>query len=121
VDNEQQAKDLIAKIKAGAKFEDLAKQFSKDPGSGKNGGDLGWSDPSAYVPEFAKAAEALKPGQMTETPVKTQFGWHIIRLDGVRDQAPPPFDTVKPQLAQAAQKAQVQEFESALRAKAKIQ
>jgi len=121
VDNEQQAKDLIAKIKAGAKFEDLAKQFSKDPGSGKNGGDLDWSDPSAYVPEFAKAAETLKPGQMTETPVKTQFGWHIIRLDGVRDQAPPPFDTVKPQLAQAAQKAQVQEFESALRAKAKIQ
>ena len=80
VDNEAQAKDLIAKIKGGASFEDLAKQFSKDPGSGKNGGDLDWSSPQAYVPEFGAAAEKLKKGEMTDTPVKTQFGWHIIRL-----------------------------------------
>ena len=88
VDNEQQAKDLIAKIKAGASFEDLAKQYSKDPGSGKNGGDLDWSDPKAYVPEFAAAAEKLQKGQITDAPVHTQFGWHIIRVDDVR-QTPP--------------------------------
>ncbi|WP_024902987.1 peptidylprolyl isomerase [Robbsia andropogonis] len=124
VDNEQQAKDLIAKIKGGANFEDLAKQFSKDTGSAKNGGDLPWSPANAYVPEFAKAAEALKDGQVTDTPVHTQFGWHIIRLDGERDaQAPalPPFDSVKSQLAQQAQKQQIEDLESKLRGQAKIQ
>lgn len=124
VDNEQQAKDLIAKIKGGAGFEDLAKQYSKDPGSAKNGGDLPWSPADAYVPEFAKAAEALKQGQITDTPVHTQFGWHIIRLDGERAAtapALPPFESVKSQLAQEAQKQTVQDLESKLRGQAKIQ
>ena len=89
VDNEQQAKDLIAKIKGGASFEDMAKQYSKDPGSAKNGGDLDWSNPKAYVPEFAQAAENLKKGQMTDTPVHTQFGWHII-LRASKQQSRPP-------------------------------
>ena len=121
VDNEQQAKDLIAKIKGGAKFEDLAKQFSKDPGSGKNGGDLDWANPHTYVPEFAAAAEKLKKGQMTDTPVHTQFGWHIIRVDDVRDIAPPPLDQVKAQIVQQIQQEKLQAFEQSLRAKAKIQ
>jgi peptidyl-prolyl cis-trans isomerase C len=121
VDNEQQAKDLIVKIKAGAKFEDLAKQYSKDPGSAKNGGDLDWSNPSAYVPEFAQAAEKLKKGQMTDAPVHTQFGWHIIRLDDTRPLAPPPFDQVKQQIVQQIQQEKLQAFEQSLRAKAKIQ
>jgi peptidyl-prolyl cis-trans isomerase C len=121
VDNEQQAKDLIAKIKGGASFEDLAKQYSKDPGSAKNGGDLDWSDPKAYVPEFAQAAEHLQKGQMTDTPVHTQFGWHIIRLDDVRDVTPPPLDSVKPQIVQQLQQEKVQAFEEDLRKKAKIQ
>ncbi|MEI6002396.1 peptidylprolyl isomerase [Paraburkholderia bengalensis] len=121
VDNEQQAKDLIAKIKSGASFEDLAKQFSKDPGSGKNGGDLDWSDPKAYVPEFAAAAEKLQKGQMTDTPVHTQFGWHIIRVDDVRQTPPPPFEQVKAQIAQQMQQEKLQAFEEELRSKAKVQ
>ena len=121
VDNEQQAKDLIAKIKAGASFEDLAKQFSKDPGSGKNGGDLDWSDPKAYVPEFADAATHLQKGQMTDTPVHTQFGWHIIRVDDVRNITPPPLEQVRPQIVQQIQQEKLQAFEEGLRKNAKIQ
>lgn len=121
VDNEQQAKDLIAKIKGGANFEDLAKQFSKDPGSAKNGGDLDWADPKSFVPEFANAAQHLQKGQMTDTPVKTQFGWHIIRVDDIRPIAPPPFEQVKAQLAQQIVQQKLQAFEEKLRAQAKIQ
>lgn len=121
VDSEQQAKELIAKIKGGAKFEDLAKQYSKDPGSGKNGGDLDWSDPKAYVPEFAAAAQKLQKGQMTDEPVKTQFGWHIIRVDDIRDVAPPPFAQVKAQIAQQLVQQKLQTFEETLRQQAKIQ
>lgn len=121
VDNEQQAKDLIAKIKGGASFEDLAKQYSKDPGSGKNGGDLDWSDPKAYVPEFADAATHLQKGQMTDTPVHTQFGWHIIRVDDVRSITPPPLEQVRPQIVQQIQQEKLQAFEEGLRKNAKIQ
>ncbi|WP_144153620.1 peptidylprolyl isomerase [Paraburkholderia sp. BCC1885] len=121
VDNEAQAKDLIAKIKAGASFEDLARQYSKDPGSGKNGGDLDWSDPKAYVPEFAAAAEKLQKGQMTDAPVHTQFGWHIIRLDDTRDTTPPPLDQVRPQIVQQIQQEKLQAFEESLRKNAKVQ
>ena len=121
VDNEQQAKDLIAKIKAGTSFEDLAKQYSKDPGSGKNGGDLDWSDPKAYVPEFADAATHLQKGQMTDTPVHTQFGWHIIRVDDVRNITPPPLEQVRPQIVQQIQQEKLQAFEEGLRKNAKIQ
>ncbi|WP_027798750.1 peptidylprolyl isomerase [Paraburkholderia dilworthii] len=121
VDNEQQAKDLIAKIKGGASFEELAKQFSKDPGSGKNGGDLDWSDPKAYVPEFADAATHLQKGQMSDTPVHTQFGWHIIRVDDVRSITPPPLEQVRPQIVQQIQQEKLQAFEEGLRKNAKIQ
>ena len=120
VDNEAQAKDLIAKIKGGASFEDLAKQYSKDPGSGKNGGDLDWSSPSAYVPEFGAAAEKLKKGEVTPEPVKTQFGYHVIRMDDARDVAPPPLEQVKAQIAQQIQQEKLQAFEEGLRSKAVI-
>lgn len=121
VDNEQQEKELIAKIKAGAKFEDLAKQYSKDPGSGKNGGDLDWADPKAFVPEFAAAAQKLQKGQMTDEPVKTQFGWHIIRADDIRNVAPPPYEQVKAQISQQLVQQKLQAFEEGLRQHAKIQ
>ncbi|WP_179403969.1 peptidylprolyl isomerase [Burkholderia guangdongensis] len=121
VPDEQQAKDLIAKIKAGAKFEDLAKQYSKDSGSAQNGGDLGWADPSSFVPEFAAAAEKLQKGQMTDTPVQTQYGWHVIRFDDSRAVPPPAFDKVKGQLAQQMLQQKLQVYEEGLRAKAKIQ
>ena len=121
VGDEQQAKDLIAKIKAGASFEDLAKQYSKDPGSAKNGGDLDWSDPHAFVPEFAEAATHLQKGQMTDTPVHTQFGWHIIRVDDIRPITPPPLEQVRAQIAQQIQQEKLQQFEQNLRQQAKIQ
>ena len=121
VDNEQQAKDLIAKIKGGASFEELAKQFSKDPGSGKNGGDLDWSDPKAYVPEFANAATHLQKGQMSDEPVHTQFGWHIIRVDDVRNITPPPLAQVRAQIVQQIQQEKLQAFEEGLSKNAKIQ
>ncbi len=119
VDSEDQAKTLIGQIKAGAKFEDVAKKESKDTESAKNGGDLDWVKPSGYVPEFAAALEKLKPGQMTDTPVKTQFGYHIIRLDEVRPAKFPSYDEVKDKLKQQMAQEQLQEFQDKLRKSAK--
>ncbi len=124
VEKEDEAKALIAQIKKGAKFEDLAKKSSKDPGSGAQGGDLGWANPSGYVPEFAAALGKLNKGQMTDAPVKTQFGYHVIRVDDVRDaQAPevPKFDDVKPQIKQQIEQQRLAKFQEELRAKAKVE
>jgi peptidyl-prolyl cis-trans isomerase C len=119
VEKEDEAKAILAQLKAGAKFEDLAKKNSKDPGSAPNGGELDFAAPGSYVPEFSQAMVALKKGETTETPVKTQFGYHIIRLDDTRAAQFPPLAEVKPQIQQrlAAQKAQA--FRDELRAKAK--
>jgi peptidyl-prolyl cis-trans isomerase C len=119
VDKEEDAKALIAQIKAGAKFEDLAKKSSKDTGSAENGGDLDWANPSNYVPEFSAALLALTKGQMTETPVKSQFGYHIIKLEDVRATQFPPFEEVKPQLLQRLQQQRMLKFRDDLKAKAK--
>jgi peptidyl-prolyl cis-trans isomerase C len=119
VENEDQAKALIAQIKGGAKFEDLAKKNSKDPGSGENGGDLDFAAPAAYVPEFSQAMVKLKKGEMTETPVKTQFGYHIIRLDDTREAKFPPLEEVKPQIQQRLAQQKVAAFRDEIRAKAK--
>ncbi len=119
VESEDEAKALIAQIKGGAKFEDLAKAKSKDPGSGENGGDLDFAKPENYVPEFSKAMTALKKGEMTETAVKSQFGWHIIRLDDVREAKFPEFDGVKEQLKQQVGQAKLQKFQESLRKAAK--
>ena len=119
VEKEDDAKRLIAEIKGGAKFEDLAKKNSKDPGSAENGGDLDFAKPDTYVPEFAKALSALKPGEMTSEPVKTQFGWHIIRLEEVREAQFPAFDDVKAQLMQRAAQVKLQEYQDQLRKSAK--
>ncbi len=123
VADEKQAKDLIAQLNKGAKFEDLAKKFSKDPGSGAQGGDLGWADPAGYVPEFAQALKALAKGKMTQTPVKSAFGYHIIKLDDVREaQKPeiPPFEQVKDRISQQMLSEKIQAFEAGLRAKAEV-
>lgn len=120
VDKEEDAKAIIAKLKAGAKFEDLAKQ-SKDPGSAPNGGDLDWAAPSAFVKPFSDAMVALKKGEYTQTPVKTQFGWHVIKLDDVRAAKVPTFDEVKPQIAEQMQRQRLQAYEQELRSKAKVQ
>ena len=119
VDSEDDAKKMIAQIKAGAKFEDLAKKSSKDTGSAENGGDLDWAKPTAYVPEFSTALQGLKKGQMTETPVKTQFGYHIIRLEDTRTAQFPAFDEVKEKVKQQLQQVKLQEYEEKLRKSAK--
>jgi peptidyl-prolyl cis-trans isomerase C len=119
VDTEQQAKDIIAKLKGGAKFEDLAKQ-SKDS-SANNGGDLDWASPASYVPEFSKAMTSLQKGAITETPVKTQYGYHVIKLEDVRPAKVPAFDEVKGQIAEALQQRKLAEFRESLLKKAKIQ
>jgi peptidyl-prolyl cis-trans isomerase C len=119
VEKEDDAKALIAQIKAGAKFEDLAKKNSKDTGSAENGGDLDFAKPESYVPEFGGALTKLKKGEMTEVPVKSQFGYHIIRLDDTRDASFPAFDEVKAQLKQRMEQAKLQQFQEELRTKAK--
>ena len=119
VEKEDEAKALIAQIKGGAKFDELAKKHSKDPGSGANGGDLDFAKPDSYVPEFGQAMTKLTKGEMTETPVKTQFGYHIIRLDDTRDASFPAFDDVKGQIKQRLEQVTMQRYQDELRAKAK--
>ncbi|HOB65589.1 peptidylprolyl isomerase [Ottowia sp.] len=124
VEKEDEAKAIIAQIKKGAKFDDIAKKQSKDPGSGAQGGDLGWANPQGYVPEFADALKKLDKGQMTDAPVKSQFGWHVIRVDDVREaKAPdlPPFEQVKPQIVQQMQQQKLVKYQEDLRAKAKVE
>jgi peptidyl-prolyl cis-trans isomerase C len=121
VEKEDEALALIAQIKKGGSFEELAKKDSKDPGSGANGGDLDWANAGSYVAEFSAAMTKLEKGQMTETPVKTQFGYHIIRVDDVRDTKLPSLDEVKPQVSQQLQQQKIAKYQESLRAKAKIQ
>lgn len=119
VEKEEEAKALIAQLKGGAKFEDLAKKNSKDPGSGENGGDLDFAAPGAYVPEFSQAMVKLKKGELTETPVKSQFGWHIIKLEDTREAKFPPLEEVKGQIQQRIGQQKLAEFRDGIRAKAK--
>lgn len=121
VEKEDEALALIAQIKKGGSFEDLAKKASKDPGSGANGGDLDWAAAGSYVPEFSGAMVKLDKGQMTDTPVKSQFGFHIIRVDDVREAQLPKLEDVKPQIAQQLQQQKLSTFQDNLRSKAKIQ
>ncbi|HEY2257700.1 MAG TPA: peptidylprolyl isomerase [Variovorax sp.] len=121
VETEDQANKILADLKKGAKFEDIAKKQSKDPGSGAKGGDLDWAAPSSFVPEFSEAMMKLQKGETTATPVKTQFGYHIIRLDDVRQAQLPKVEDVKPQIVQQLQQQQLQKYQEDLRAKAKIE
>lgn len=119
VDKEEDAKNLIKQINGGAKFEDLAKQNSKDPGSGENGGDLGFSAPDRYVPEFSEALSKLKKGEMTQEPVKSQFGFHIIKLEETREAQPPSLEELKPQIEQRLLQTKLAKFRDDIKAKAK--
>ncbi len=121
VEKESEALAIIAQLKKGAKFDVIAKKQSKDPGSGANGGDLDWAAASNYVAEFAEALTKLTKGKTTETPVKTKFGYHVIRLDDVRDPQLPKFDDVKPQIVQQLQQQRMTKYQEDLRAKAKIE
>ena len=98
-----------------------AKKNSKDPGSGANGGDLDWATAASYVPEFAEAMVKLKKGEMTQVPVKSQFGWHVIRVDDIREAQLPKLDDVRPQIAQQLQQQKLAQFQEGLRKSAKIE
>ena len=119
VADEEEAKGIIAKLDKGEKFSELAK-VSKDPGSKDKGGELGWSSPNSYVKPFGEALGKLKKGEYTKTPVKSDFGYHVIMLEDSRPASPPPFEQVKPQLQQRAAQQQVEQLVKELRAKAKV-
>jgi peptidyl-prolyl cis-trans isomerase C len=121
VEKEEDAKKIIGDLKKGQKFEDIAKKQSKDPGSGANGGDLDWANAASYVPEFAEAMIKLKKGETTPAPVKSQFGWHVIRVDDIRDAQLPKLEEVKPQIAQQLQTQKLAQFQENLRKNAKIE
>ncbi|BCL75518.1 peptidylprolyl isomerase [Jeongeupia sp. HS-3] len=121
VKDEAQANAIIAQLKKGANFADLAKKNSLDKGSAEKGGELGWANPNNFVPEFSGAMTKLAKGQITQTPVKTQFGYHIIKLEGSRDAKGPTFDQVKPELQREMQGQKVQKYVEDLVSKAKVQ
>jgi peptidyl-prolyl cis-trans isomerase C len=119
VDKEEDAKAIVANLKKGQKFEELAKQ-SKDPGSKDKGGDLDWNAPAAYVKPFSDALTKLEKGKYTEVPIQTQFGWHVIQLDDVRPTKFPAYEDVKPQITERLQAQALEKNITDLRAKAKI-
>jgi len=120
VDGEADAKAIIEQLKKGTAFEELAKK-SKDTGSASRGGDLDWASPDSYVKPFSDAMVKLEKGKMTEVPVKSDFGWHVIRLDDIRDVQPPPLEQVKPQIQQELERRRIQSMQADMRAKARVQ
>jgi peptidyl-prolyl cis-trans isomerase C len=122
VEKEAEARDIIARLKKDpGSFAKLAAEKSKDPGSKANGGDLGWFDPRGMVPEFGAAVSKLEKGKITDTPVKTQFGYHVIQLEDSKPVEAPPFDAVKPELAQQLGQQNLKKQLDDLKAKAKIE
>ncbi len=121
VDTEDEAKAIIAQLGRGESFEKLAKDKSKDTGSKDNGGDLDWGPAGRYVPEFGNALRVLQKGQTTPNAIKSQFGWHVIRLDDSRDMKPPKFDDVKENFRQRAQQETINRLVQDLRSKAKVE
>lgn len=120
VQTEEFAKVAIDRINKGAKFEDIAKRDSLD-GSKDRGGDLGWFMPQTMVKPFADAVMALKKGEMTQTPVQSQFGWHVIKLEDSRDVQPPPFEQVKDQLGNVVLAKKFKTYADELKKTAKIE
>jgi peptidyl-prolyl cis-trans isomerase C len=121
VENEDQAKSLIAELKKGGKFDELARKNSKDSGSAERGGDLDWNVPAAYDKQFSDAMVKLEKGKMTDAPVRTRFGFHIIQLDDVRPIKFPAFADVKPRIQQQLTQQKIEELIRNLRSKAKVE
>jgi peptidyl-prolyl cis-trans isomerase C len=121
VETEDEAKAVIASLGKGDSFEKVAKEKSKDTGSKDNGGDLDWGPAGRYVPEFGNAMKALKKGETTKTAVKSPFGYHVIRLDDVRDMKVPAFTEVKDNFKQRAQQEQITKLVQELRSKATVE
>ena len=120
VDKEDEAKEVISQLQKGEKFEKIAEQRSKDPGSKDKGGDLDWASPVNFAKPFSDAMVGLQKGKFTPTPVQTQFGWHVIMLEDVRETKAPSYEEVKPNLTQRAQGLLVEKHLADLRAKAAI-
>lgn len=122
LEKEDEAKQVIAQLKKGASFEKIAGEKSKDAGSKAKGGALDWATPGQYVPAFGQAITKLKKGQMTEAPVQTQFGWHVIRLEDERVATKfPTFEDARPQIEQELRQKAVSKMIADLRASAKIE
>ena len=121
VESEDEAKQIIAQIRKGGNFEKIAAEKSKDQGSKGRGGDLDWATPARYVPAFGQAITKLKKGQMTDAPVQTQFGWHIIRVDDERPSKFPSLEEAKPQIEQQMRQQTVNKAFTDLRTKAKVE
>ncbi|MBS0548470.1 MAG: peptidylprolyl isomerase [Proteobacteria bacterium] len=120
VATEDEAKAIIADLKKGAAFDKLAKEKSTDKASGAEGGDLGWFKKTDMVKEFADAAFALKKGELSDTPIKTQFGYHVIKLEDRRQAPPPAFEEMQDQLREELARETVSSMLDRLRASAKI-
>jgi peptidyl-prolyl cis-trans isomerase C len=121
VEKEEEAKDIIAKLKKGADFNELAIEKSKDTGSKIKGGELGWAPATNYVKPFADALASLKKGETTQTPVQSEYGWHVIKLEDERMSEALPFDEIKHLIQQRLQKQQLEKLLGDLRAKAKVE
>lgn len=121
VDKEDDAKAIIAELNRGGDFAKIAKEKSKDPGSKENGGDLDWGPSARYVKPFADAVQSQPKGKVSAAPVKTDFGYHVIRVDDVRPLKVPEFAELKDQFRQRAQQQQIQKMVMDLRSKAKIE
>ncbi len=119
--SEAEAKGVIEQVKKGADFAALAKDKSTDPAGKTSGGDLGWFTKDQMVPAFAEAAFKLKKGEVTDAPVHTQFGWHVIKLEDRRIAAQPTFDQIKPQIADEIAREMVAEKMKELKVAAKIE
>ena len=121
LENEDEAKAMIAELKKGGKFDELAQKNSKDPGSKERGGDLDWNVPQTFDKQFSDAMVKLEKGKYTETPVRTRFGFHVIQLDDVRPVKFPALAEVKPRIQQQLVQNKVEELIRGLRAKAKVE
>ncbi len=119
VEKEDEAKAIIAKLEKGEKFDELAKQ-SKDPGSKDKGGDLGWANPANFVKPFSDALVKLEKGKHTSAPVKTDFGYHVIKLEDTRPVKTPSLEEVRPQVKQRLEQGRVERHIAELRSKATI-
>lgn len=120
VKTKEEADAIIKELDAGKSFEDIAKEKSTDPGSGANGGDLGYFSAGQMVPEFEKAAFELNVGEYTKVPVQSQFGFHIIKLEDKRQQQPPAFEQVKDQFRQVVLRDKYFALVKSLRGAAKV-
>lgn len=121
VEKEDEAKQIVAQLKKGGNFEKIAADKSKDAGSKGRGGDLDWSPANRYVPPFAAVLRKLRKGQITDVPVQTQFGWHVIRLDDERPAKLPTFEEAKPQIQRQLEQQIINKMIADLRAKTKIE